>query len=222
MLDTAFITEGYKNTNPPSQFEEKCVHLLKHIYENYGKENREFEFNSTKDFALAYASPEEFVRIINQLKQDHFISVRKDHRLAGGARLYMGITMTGIGKDKAKKQLPKMPMFGLVSQEITSGDTAIDLKINEARQRFFSEPQSMENMRSACETLSYVLEPLRKDISTVLPSRDVSDFFLIVNTFDIRHNKDTTKNLIYPEQLEWVFYTLLNSINTYIKLKKIL
>lgn len=130
--------------------------------------------------------------------------------------------MTGIGKDKAKKQLPKMPMFGLVSQEITSGDTAIDLKINEVRQRFFSEPQSMENMRSACETLSYVLEPLRKDISTVLPSRDVSDFFLIVNTFDIRHNKDTTKNLIYPEQLEWVFYTLLNSINTYIKLKKIL
>ena len=75
-------------------------------------------------------------------------------------------------------------------------------------------------MRSACETLSYILEPLREDLKNYFSQKDVSDFFQIVNTFDIRHNKYMTKNIVHIEQLEWVFYTLLNSINTFVKLKK--
>lgn len=220
MLDTDFITRGYKELHPPLEFEEKCSHFLKYIFKNGGRENHEFEFNSTKDFALAYSSQEEFKRIIEQLKQDYYISVRKDHRIAGGANLYLGVTMTNVGKEQARKELPQIPMFGLVSQHITTGDAQIDNKINHARQLFFSEPQSMENMRSACEALSYVLEPLRNNLSIALTVADINDFFKMVNTFDIRHNKDSTKNLIHPEQLEWIFYTLLNSINTYTKLKR--
>jgi len=34
-----------------------------------------------------------------------------------------------------------------------------------------------------------------------------------------RHNKAVIKELIHPEQVEWVFYSLLNSINTYYKLR---
>ena len=75
-------------------------------------------------------------------------------------------------------------------------------------------------MRSACESLSYVLEPLREELPKYFHKQDVSDFFNIVNNFDIRHNKDHTKKLIHPEQLEWGFYSLLNTINTYVKLKK--
>lgn len=42
----------------------------------------------------------------------------------------------------------------------------------------------------------------------------------ITDGVDTSTIKETTKNLIYPEQLEWIFYTLLNTINTYTKLKK--
>ncbi|MBK8343770.1 MAG: hypothetical protein IPL12_10940 [Bacteroidetes bacterium] len=60
---------------------------------------------------------------------------------------------------------------------------------------------------------------IKKDLFNYFDSKDVNAFFQIVNDFDIRHNKISTKVLEHPEQLEWVFYTLLNSINMYVKLK---
>lgn len=219
LITSDFISEGYKKLNPPIDFEEKCSHFLKYLYQNGGRENKEFQFYSSGDFALAFADKNEFERIFDQMVQDNYIHIRTTRNLANRSKFYMGVTVTNFGRDEAKKELPKMPLFGLVSQEISTGDYEIDKSINHAREIFFDEPQTMDKMRSACETLSFVLEPLRNNLSTFLASRDVSDFFLIVNTFDIRHNKETTKKLVYPEQLEWVFYTLLNSINTYVKLK---
>lgn len=222
LLDSSFIRDGYKKLNPPTEFDEKCNHFLKYLYKHGGKENKEFELNSTKHFPLAFTNPEEFTRIVDQLKTDYFITIRKAHQMARGkeSQIYMGVKMTNSGKDEARKSLPQMPMFGLVSQEITTGDNAIDEKINHARELFFDEPQTADKMRSACETLSYVLEPLREDLKTYFSQKDVSDFFQIVNTFDIRHNKDTTKSIVHEEQLEWIFYSLLNTINTYVKLKQ--
>jgi hypothetical protein len=222
LIDSKFIREGYKRLNPPIEFDEKCNHFLKYLYQFGGKENREFEINSTKHFPLAFADQEEFTRIVDQLKSDFYITIRKTHQMGRGreSQIYMGVKMTSSGKDEAKKSLPKMPLFGLVSQEITTGNIEVDEKINHARQLFFNEIPTLDKMRSACETLSYVLEPLRDDLKSYFSQKDVSDFFQIVNTFDIRHNKDTTKNLIHEEQLEWVFYSLLNTINAYTKLKQ--
>ncbi|KXH84850.1 hypothetical protein [Chryseobacterium kwangjuense] len=219
LIDSNFIRDGYKKLNPPTAFEEKCASFLLYLYQAGGMENKEFEFYSSKDFTLAFADPDEFKRILDQLVQDYFLQIRATNNLSQRRNLYRGVKLTNEGKEKVRKGLPKMPLFGLVSQEISTGNIEIDKKINHARQLFFDEPQSMDKMRSACETLSYVLEPLRKDLTTFLAARDVSDFFQLVNTFDIRHNKETTIDLIYAEQLEWVFYTLLNSINTYTKLK---
>jgi hypothetical protein len=112
-----------------------------------------------------------------------------------------------------------MPMVGLVNQDISTGYPDIDNQINHAKDLFFSEPPTFEKMRSACETLSYVLEPLRKDLSQYFSQKDINAFFQIVNTFDIRHNKEYTNELVTEEQLEWVFYTLLNTISTFVKLK---
>lgn len=219
LLDTPFINEGYKKFNPPTQFEEKCDSLLKYLYEYGGKENREFELNSTKHFPIAYSDPEEFVRIVDNLKSDHLISVRREHPMGrGGMKLFMGVKVTSIGKNKAQKSLPKMPLFGLVNQEITTGNTVTDEKINHARTLFFDEPRTLDKMRSACETLSFVLEPLRTSLVSAFSDKDVSTFFQIVNEFDIRHNKDKVKKIVHEEQIEWIFYTLLNSINTYSKL----
>lgn len=217
LIDGNFIREGYKGLNPPTQFEEKCYHFLKYLYQFGGRENKEFEFYSTRHFAFAFADIEEFERIIDHLKGEYFISIKKHHP---SHNLYMGVKLTKTGKEEAKKTLPKIPLFNLVSQEITTGDTEVDESINHARKLFFDEIPSLDKMRSACETLSYVLEPLREDLKKYFNQKDVSDFFQIVNTFDIRHNKDTTKILIHEEQLEWVFYSLLNTINAYTKLRQ--
>jgi hypothetical protein len=221
LIDSNFIREGYKKYNPPTHFDEKCNALVRNLFKLGGEENKEFELNPTSDFTLAFSFPEEFSRIVDQLESDYYISIKKIHKITYGIenRIFSGTKMTNLGKEHAKKYLPKMPLFGLVSQEIITGNLEIDEKINHARGLFFDNPQTMDKMRSACETLSYVLEPLREDLKTIFSSKDVSDFFQLVNTFDIRHNKDATKSIVIPEQLEWVFYTLLNTINTYYKIK---
>jgi len=222
LIDSKFIREGYKKLNPPHEFEEKCYALTKILYQLYGKENKEFELNTSKDFPLGFSSPEEFTRIIDQLKTDFHITFRRKHNMGTGdqsVNIFMGVKITNSGKEEAKKALPKIPLFGLVNQNITTGNFETDEKINHSRKLFFSEPQSIDNMRSACETLSYILEPFRIDLSDYFTSKDVSDFFQIVNKFDIRHNKESTMKIVEPEQLEWVFYSLLNTINTYSKLK---
>ena len=222
LIDSKFIHSEFKELNPPFEFDEKCFELIKILYKLYGKENKEFEINTTKDFPLGYSDSEEFSRIIDQLETDYYITFRKKHRMSrgNGSFLFNGVKVTNSGKEEAKKGLPKIPLFGLVNQNITTGDIDTDEKLNHARKLFFSEPQSMDNMRSACETLSHILEPYREDLKNYFNSRDVSDFFQIVNRFDIRHNQSNTIRLVEPEQLEWVFYSLLNTINTYSKLKE--
>jgi len=221
LIDWEFIQGGYKNFNPPLSFEEKAYSFLKHIYSDGGKEAHEFEFQNYRDFALAYADPDEFRRIMNHLENESFISIRKQERLTSeGNILYMGVRLTKHGREEAEKTLPKMPLISLISQEITTGNKEIDETINHARKLFLNQPQTMDSMRSSCETLSFVLEPLREELTSYFTTKDVSDFFNIVNNFDIRHNKEKTKELVYPEQLEWVFYTLLNTIYVYSKIKK--
>jgi hypothetical protein len=221
LIDSEFINVNYKNENPPSSFDQKCNHLLNYIYENGGKENIEIELNSTKHFPLSFSNSEEFTRVVGQLENDHYIDIRNTHNFARGgtSKLFMGIKITSLGKTKALKALPKMPMYGLVIQEITTGNKEVDVKINHARKMFFDNPTSIDKMRSACETLSFVLEPIREELKNYFKEKDVSDFFQIVNSFDIRHNKESTKTILHEEQLEWVFYSLLNTINTYTKLK---
>jgi len=179
LIDSEFIREGYKRLNPPIEFDEKCFELNKVLYQLYGKENREFELNTTKHFPLGYADCEEFTRLINQLNSDHYITYKNKNRMGRyeGSNLFTGVKMTNLGKEKAKKALPKMPLFGLVSQSITTGDKERDNKINHARELFFNEPQTADNMRSACETLSYILEPLREDLKDYFASKDIADFF---------------------------------------------
>jgi len=220
LIDSDFIRTGYKKYKPPIDFEEKCYQFLKTLYLIGGRENKVFEFNTTKHFPMAYADQEEFARIIDLLDSEYYISIDRTHDLPRRNKIFVGVKMTKFGKEEAQKALPKMPLFGLVNQEISTGDPEIDSKINHARELFFEEPSSMDKMRSACESLSYVLEPLREDLKSYFSQKDISDFFQIVNAFDIRHNKDFTKNIVDVEQLEWVFYTLLNTINTFTKLKQ--
>jgi hypothetical protein len=222
LIDSNFIREGYKKYLSLKNFDDKCTHFLKYLYENGGSDNKDFEFYSTRAFPITYSDPDEFTRIIDQLYSDSSITIGKVHSMGRdqSQKSYMGLKITSLGKNKVKKVLPKIPLFGLINQTIKTGNTDVDEKINHARELFFDEPQTLDKMRSACESLSFVLEPLREELKSYFIQKDVSDFFQIVNNFDIRHNKEATKNLIHPEQLEWVFYSLLNTINTYTKLKQ--
>jgi hypothetical protein len=113
LIDSNFIREGYKALNPPTDFEEKAYQFLKYIYSYGGRENHEFEFNSTRDFPLAYSDQQEFDRIMDYLEIEYFISVRKKHRLGGQTPkyVYMGVKLTRQGKEEAEKAIPKMPLF---------------------------------------------------------------------------------------------------------------
>lgn len=221
LLDSVFIRTGYKTLNPPIDFKEKVNRFLKYLYLHGGRENQKFELNSTMHFPLAYAEQEEFTRIVEYLEKNNWINISRTHRIGSMAsqRVFMGVELTTWGMDEVEKQLPQIPLIGLVEQRITTGNFAVDERINHAKDLFFKDNATFDDKRSACETLSYVLEPLRNDLTTIFSSSDISDFFQIVNRFDIRHNKSTTINLIHEEQLEWIFYTLLNSINTFVKLK---
>ena len=221
MITRDFIDNGIKNFNYPKNFKEKVRHMLKFWYDRDGNNFKSFRITSSRDYTLCYAeNQEEFKKIITYLNDNYFIKIGNELGLAPGQKQYDDILMTDYGIEEVERELPKIPMIGLVNQKITTGSIEIDVKINHAKDLFFQEPQTVDRMRSACETLSYVLEPLRKDLEAFIKAQDVNDFFQIVNKFDIRHNKEKTKDLVHPEQLEWVFYSLLNTINTFTKLKQ--
>ena len=219
-INSDFINEGIKTHNVPKTFEEKRLLTLRGLYLLIGKENKTMDQDLIRFSALGYTDYSEFCRIIQKLESQHLIEIRKTDRMYRNQLLFLGVTVTNNGQTEAERMLPKLPLINLVDSSISTGNSDIDSKINHAKDLFFKKPESLENMRSACEQLSFVLEPIRSEMEEYFTSKDVSDFFNIVNNFDIRHNKAKTKNLEYPEQLEWVFYTLLNSINTYYKLKE--
>lgn len=220
VIDSDFMTKGINQFSIPKSFKEKVRHLLHYLYKKGGNDYAEFTLGSLRDFPLVFASgEEEFNKIMKHLEDRYFIKVDNPLRMAGHRVDYLGVSLTDLGIEEAEKELPKMPMIGLVNQDIISGDAEIDKTINHAKKLFFEAPQTLDKMRSACESLSYVLEPLKKDCEGLFGKKDTNDFFQIVNEFDIRHNKHTTKQIQYTEQLEWIFYSLLNTINTYTKLK---
>jgi len=221
VITSDYVSNTLKSLVYPKAFKEKVRHLLKVIYDRGGVDYKPTSLYSHSDYPLCYSDgPEEFVRVMEYLQSKYWIEVGVTTPLVGGNAIYLDVLMTDSGIDEVEKGLPKVPMMSLVNQDITTGDTSIDERINHAKRLFFEQPQTMENMRSACEALAHVLEPLRNELTPTFSSSDVSDFFQIVNRFDIRHNKVDTLNLVHEEQYEWIFYTLLNSINTYTKLKR--
>jgi hypothetical protein len=221
LINGDFLTTGIKNYKYPTEFKEKGAYLLKYLYHKGGKDYHTFSLKSMRDFPICYSSDiDEFNRIMDFLESNFLIKWQDAPLFGRSMKSFHEVQLTEVGIEEVEKELPSIPMVGLVSQKITTGDFEIDDKINHAQDLFFQEPRTLDKMRSACETLSYVLEPLRKDLEKYFKQKDISDFFQIVNNFDIRHNKESTKVIMHEEQLEWVYYSLLNTINTYTKLRR--
>jgi hypothetical protein len=216
LISAQFLQEGIRNIIVPKEFREKAYHLLNFLYFHGGKEYKKYVLHSHIDYTLCYCNDEdEFERVVSFLEDKNFVT----YKLFDPSGKYTDFRLTEMGLSEVEKGLPDIPMIALVTQQITTGDDKVDAQINHAMYLFFNDPRSMERMRSACETLSYVLEPLKNDLKGFFLDKDVRDFFRLVNEFDIRHNKENTKQTLFGEQLEWIFYTLLNTINAYVKLK---
>ncbi|MBK7110277.1 MAG: hypothetical protein IPH61_14445 [Bacteroidetes bacterium] len=219
IINDDFIRNGINDYIIPKEFEEKALHLLKYIYDNGGKAFKPISFNSKYDYTIAYSEDgNELIIILNRLKERHQIEFTTFEPTPNEV-IFENLLLTDKGVNKILEKNPQILMIDLNHQKIATGIVNLDSKIETARELFFSTPESIEKMRSACETLIHLLEPLRTDLEKYLIKKDVNTFFQIVNDFDIRHNKAHTKTIEYPEQLEWVFYSLLNSINLYVKLK---
>lgn len=222
LIDTNFLMNGIKNYWRPTEFKEKAHHLLRYLYFHGGKDYKLFDLHSYVDYPLCYCTnDDEFDRVVDYLSDKGFITFREiDTSYGLGHGRYSDLRLTLEGIEEVEKELPDVPLVGLVNQSIETGNPEVDKQINHARYLFFHEPRSMEKLRSACETLIFVLEPLRNELPTFFSQKDVNAFFQIVNSFDVRHNKEFTQRIEHPEQLEWVFYSLLNTINAYVKLKR--
>lgn len=220
LIDASFKITGVHKLDFPKTFKEKAMHLLKYMHAHGGNDYTPFRFDSYVDRSICYCDDHfEMNRLLEHLEKKGWIEIGFSIPMAQDITNFGDVVMTDGGIAEVERELPQIPMLGLVTQEIATGDVDTDAKINHARQLFFSEPSTMEHMRSACVALCAVLEPIRYELTPAITTADVNDLFLLVNKFDIRHSKGVT-NLIYPEQLEWVFYSLLNTINTYTKLKK--
>jgi hypothetical protein len=220
ILTTNFIDNFLNTVEYPKNFKEKAFVLLKYIYDSGGNDYRPVNLFAIEDFPLAFAEdPKEFNRLMDYIEEHGFMTCKNKVNSLGDFSNYYDILLTDDGIAEIEKDKPNIPMIGLAIQEIHTGNPQLDIKIDHAKKLFFKSNSSKEDKRSACESLSFALEPLREELKSFLSTSDVSDFFNIVNNFDIRHNKDHTKRLEHDEQLEWVFYALLNTINTYSKLK---
>jgi len=215
------IDIGYMNFDYPKNFNQKVYYFLRYLYHNGGAEYKTFRL-SCNDYPILFADNYgEFQRIIEFIKDKGFIEYKINPIIvANGTMVLVEFRLSIQGMEEIKKELPVMPLWDLIKQDVFTGDTSIDEKISHAKKLFFRKESTFDDKRSACETLSYILEPLREKLKTYFTKADTSDFFNLVNNFDIRHNKERTKQIERIEQLEWIYYSLLNTIIQYFKLIK--
>lgn len=216
-----FLNGGYNDYDYPCNFKEKSYYFLKYLYENGGSDYKTFTVSPSDDYSLSYSvDTDEFIRLLDKLDDEEWITHSDPIETASGEIVRVDIKLTKFGIKEIEKELPEFPMFGLAKQDVYTGDEKTDLLIAHARKLFFKYDSTEEDKRSACEALHKVLEPIREELKAkkLFGYKDVDAFFKIVNKFDIRHNKEYTKQLIHIEQLEWVYFTLLNSIICFFKL----
>jgi hypothetical protein len=220
MIDSQLLNSLETLSNIPRSFNEKYNHFLTLLFKIGGNEYKPKTLVVEEDYPLAFSSDiKDFQRIIDfGIKSNVLECLKSFETEEKGTIIYKDLNFTPEGYRKMNKVVNNY--FSFFQPRIDSGNADIDKKINHAYSLFSQDNATIEDKRSACEELAFILEGLKKDVSNFFIDKDISAFFQIVNDFDIRHNKVQTKKLIYEEQVDWIFASLLNTILTYVKLKK--
>jgi len=216
MIDTELLKSLDTLKYIPRNFMEKYNHFLLLLFKTGGSEYMARTIKIDDDYPLAFANDSaEFQRIVDFAINSNDLECSKSVPTEARGKIeYSDLRFTSTGFKKINKITNNY--FSIVQPIIDSGNTETDQKINHACSLFYQENSTIEDKRSACEELSYILEPFRRDLTEYFVDKDVNLFFQLVNDFDIRHNKEYTKKIIYEEQIEWVFKCLLNTLVTYI------
>ena len=139
IINNDFIVNQLENINYPKSFTEKTFHFLKYIYKIGGNDYEKFRFQGSKDYPLAYAENEkEFNKIIYHLDDKFFIKIGHERPLSGHRIIFEYVTLTDCGIADVETNLPKIPMIGLVNQEILTGNLENDKTINHAKKKLNS------------------------------------------------------------------------------------
>jgi hypothetical protein len=220
LIDTSLV-DNSSTLNPPSTPKEKLFHFLKLIYDMGGKDLVAFDFVSTKDYPLVYGKDAgEFNDILKLADSKSLIEIGNRLPMAQNTVQYRNVRLTDYGIQEVEQVRPSIPMRDLLSNEFFTGDLKIDGQISHAKKLFLQEPRTTENLRSACEQLSFIAEPIRSELEKSKGNDvDFDTFFNIVNNFEVRHNKVSNKPIHFSEQYEFIFYGLLNALIFYYKSK---
>jgi len=211
--------ELLKQLKYPKSLPEKADYLITFMYNHGGADGKTFNLQSGADYPLCYAdSPSGFNSVMTYLIEKGLITCKVTH-LSGLIFAYRTHLKPHV-IDELRTHPSHGPMQNLVDQEIRTGNAEWDKRINHAIELFDEQPQTKERMRSAVVDLCAVLEPLRSKLEGRFGRKDTNTFFTIVNEFDVRHNKKEILVVEHEEQLEWLYYSFLNTINTYAKLER--
>lgn len=191
------LFKGSKLTVDREIFHQFKGALLSFVFDLYGKEHPYYKEIENLDY-FYYSDVEKGVGILNAIENE----ISNNWQVVGSNKMYF----LSVNKNEWL--------------QFTTGDDKIDEMLTHAIKLFINIDSTLESKRSACESLSYILEPLRENMKNYFLEGHVSDFFKMVNEFNIRHNKKSTKKIEYEEQYEWIFITLLNTIDTYFKMIK--
>lgn len=204
----------------PKTLREKEEYLLRYLYDNGGSQGKWFDLQSQRDYPLCFSSgPEEFEAVMANLNDREKLECRAT-RLAGRSNSNFRLRLRANALDDLEAHLAHGPLLGMTSQVIVTSNPEWNTRISHAIDLFDVQPRTKERMRSAVNELSAVLEPLRSKLEGSFGRKDTNTFFQLVNDFDVRHNKTETNRIEYEEQLEWLYYCFLNTLNTYSKLDR--
>lgn len=154
LITLEFIQHGIKNLVYPKAFKEKCHHLLTLLHKTGSKEFKPRDLISIGDYPLCFSDDEaEFHLIINYLREKYLITVDHEIPFSGGRIRYKEVLLTDDGIATVEKDLPQVPMIGLLNQNITTGDDETDRKSNHAKQLFFCKNRKP---LTACDLLAKV------------------------------------------------------------------
>lgn len=208
-----FIDEELKNYRYPNSFSEKKLHLLNYISKKSGLDRDPISLSSNRDFPIPYAKDEKkFIQIMNDLEQSNWIKIESKIEKLSNITIYQGVTLTDEGELTINK-------FGvLLKFSLNTNDEKLNNLFNHSQQLFFRNNSTIEDKRSACQSLSLILEGVKGDLKSFFSDSDIEFLSKIINEYDIRHNKSRTIQLIHVEQVEWIYYSLMNTILTYFKL----
>ncbi|MDP7453955.1 MAG: hypothetical protein QF809_00225 [Candidatus Peribacteraceae bacterium] len=123
-------------------------------------------------------------------------------------------------KDGVIFSTPEKGLENLVDESMPATDIpSLDEKLDHAEKLFFGRNATDEDKRTAIKSIGDLFEHARNDLAKNKQlSGDEEDIFNILNNFGIRHHREGQKEISEP-YLTWVYYALLNTLKTFLKLK---